>query len=140
MVKLEREVYRDMLRHALQEAPNECCGLLAGRDERIFRIQECTNALASPVRFSIPPPELFQFFRSLRERDLEFLGIYHSHPDGDPFPSGRDRQELHYHDVSYWIIALKSGQPVVACYKWKAPGLAPQEFEIVERTVLPQTE
>lgn len=139
-MKLEFEVYRDMLRHALQEAPNECCGLLAGRDDRIFRIQRCTNALASPVRFSIPPPELFRFFRSLRDRRQEFLGIYHSHPDGDPIPSIRDQEELHYQDPGYWIIALKSDQPVVACYKWKEPRLAPQEFEIVESTVLPQTE
>ncbi len=96
---------KKMLEEARRHYPLECCGLLAGRQGWISDIYPATNALASAVAFEIPAEELFRFFREMRTRGLEHLGIYHSHPSGDAGPSARDVERAYYPDVAYFVVA-----------------------------------
>jgi len=119
-----------MVDHAFAELPNECCGLLSGGRGMIDGIRRCTNERSSPSDFSVPPRELLAFFRALREQGREFLGIYHSHPEGSHSPSSRDEAEFHYRDTSYWIVSLNNGLAGVRCFQWEQRGFVEISFEV----------
>jgi proteasome lid subunit RPN8/RPN11 len=133
MIRIKAEIIEEMKGHALMELPNECCGLLSGSEELIDGIRRCSNERSSPTQFSVPPAELFKFFRSLRTQRRDFLGIYHSHPDGKPTPSKRDEEEFHYPDTSYWIVSLNNGRASVRCFAWVEAGFAEVPFKVLKR-------
>jgi len=107
-MQVSTEVLEDMIEHATEQFPLESCGLLAGHGEKVERFVRTENILTSKHAFAINPAELVRFLREIREKNLEFVGIYHSHPSSSAWPSTRDRQEFHYPEVSYWIISLKT--------------------------------
>src|SRR5687768_15054677 len=103
-----RTVYDDMLAQALAEQPDECCGLLAGVVEagegRVVARYPLVNELKSPTEYNAEPRGLFQAHRDMRERGLEVLAVYHSHPTSPPVPSRRDRERNYSEDVVSVII------------------------------------
>ena len=104
-LELPRQIYERLLDEARQALPNECCGLLAGSGGRATEIFPATNELASPFEFEIPPRELFEIFRAMREKSLALVGIYHSHPSGDNAPSRRDLERAYYPEAVYVILS-----------------------------------
>jgi proteasome lid subunit RPN8/RPN11 len=80
-VRSRRKVFGQLLAHARRQPHRECCGILAGQDDVITRAFPAKNVAADPVRYYvIAPRDLARVMGELRERRLEFLGIYHSHP------------------------------------------------------------
>jgi [CysO sulfur-carrier protein]-S-L-cysteine hydrolase len=104
-IRVKNEVLKQMADHVLQESQLECCGLLAGSGRVITRVITTTNAMASATEYAIAPKELFQSMREIRAAGLEFMGIYHSHPNGDNKPSARDIDQAYYPDVVYFILS-----------------------------------
>jgi proteasome lid subunit RPN8/RPN11 len=83
--------------HALDERPNEACGLLLVRDGVAERYERGTNAAASPYRFELEvDPELW----FLEDEGYE-LAVFHSHLSAPPRPSRTDVEN----------IGLWSGRP-----------------------------
>lgn len=110
-VRVRAEILKEMLLNARREPQIECCGLLAGREDIITTIFPAQNALASGVAYEIAPRELFALFRSMRERGLVHLGLYHSHPNGENIPSPRDIDQAYYPGRPYFIISPREGAP-----------------------------
>jgi len=110
---LSRQLAATLLAEARRAAPLECCGLLGGRGQRVTQIFPATNELASSVAYEIPARELFELFRRLRALRLDLVGIYHSHPAGDNYPSARDIERAYYPEAAYVIVALKGPPKVV---------------------------
>jgi len=106
-VRITPSVFEQILHHARQEAPNECCGLLTGKGSTISRCHPTTNILKSEVQYSIDPLELFQFFREIRSSQESHLGIYHSHPSSEAYPSRADVEQAFYPHCCYLIVSLK---------------------------------
>jgi [CysO sulfur-carrier protein]-S-L-cysteine hydrolase len=113
-----------MIDHAQQEAPRECCGLLMGANQTITHHRRMGNVLKSPVRYSMSPKALFDFFRDIRSLQLRHLGIYHSHPVSEAYPSETDVTESNYPECAYFIVSLKNA---------KSPSV--RAFEIAHRLV-----
>jgi len=77
-----RKVYGQLLEHARRQPHRECCGILAGQKGLITQAFPARNVAADPVRnYEISPREIARLMGEFRERRLEFLGIYHSHPN-----------------------------------------------------------
>jgi len=108
---LPRALYDELLGEARRALPNECCGLLAGHGRTATRLFRAANALASPTVYEIRPRELFALFRRMREEKLDLVGIYHSHPTGDNFPSARDRERAYYPETPYVIVSPRAEAP-----------------------------
>lgn len=80
-VRSRRKVYGQVLAHARRQPHRECCGILAGQNGLITQALPAKNVAADPLRnYEIAAKEIARLMRELRERRLEFLGIYHSHP------------------------------------------------------------
>ena len=106
-----------MLDHAHDASHEECCGLLAGRGNLITHVLAAENvAEKRSVAYEIAPRELFRFMRKMRSAGLDFLGIYHSHPQGENYPSPRDLECAYYPDVAYFIVSPSNdaAQPIRA--------------------------
>jgi proteasome lid subunit RPN8/RPN11 len=107
--------YHQMRRHGEETYPDECCGILLGAysgDARVVRSTvRCANASAnsSHNRYSIDSRELIRAQRSARDRGLEIVGFYHSHPDHPPQWSSIDLQEAHWVGCSYVITTVDQG-------------------------------
>jgi proteasome lid subunit RPN8/RPN11 len=81
-VRSRRKVFGQLLEHARRQPHRECCGILAGQDDVITRAFPAKNVAVDPVRnYLIAPKEIVRLMGKFRERRLEFLGIYHSHPN-----------------------------------------------------------
>ena len=130
-VQIKSKILEAIIRQAKEEAPRECCGLLMGQGEVITHHQPMKNALESSVRYAMEPRELFQFFKDLRAANQKHLGIYHSHPASEAYPSETDVRESFYPDCAYFIVSLKnSGSPQVRAFR--IVNAVVEELEIIE--------
>jgi proteasome lid subunit RPN8/RPN11 len=126
-----------LIAHARAEAPNECCGLLAGRTvdgvglttERI----PIANDLSSPTRYETNARDLFVAFRRLRALDLQLLAVYHSHPASEPVPSRRDVEENTYGETAvHLIVGLAGPEPEVRAWWLTDSGYREAEWAVAQ--------
>jgi proteasome lid subunit RPN8/RPN11 len=95
--------------HAREAAPDECCGLLLGREDEIFEAVRAGNIADEPrSRFLIDPKDHIAARRAARASGLEVVGFYHSHPGSPATPSARDVAEFTYPGSLYAIVSLAS--------------------------------
>lgn len=105
-LRIRRKVLGQVVTHAQRQPHRECCGLLAGRNGLITQAFPAKNVAADPERnYEIAPEEIVRLLREFRERKLEFLGIYHSHPNGQNVPSAKDIKLAYYSEASYVIVS-----------------------------------
>ena len=67
MLRLDTRFIDEMVAHAREEAPNECCGIVAGKDGRAVKLFRARNAEASPYRYNVDPGDLFRIYRECEE-------------------------------------------------------------------------
>src|SRR5690606_25616441 len=91
MLRVTRAALESMRQSAREAAPDECCGLLLGR-EAIEEARAAANVAADRRRhFEIDPQPLIDAHRAGRRGGPQVLGYYHSHPAGPAAPSATDR-------------------------------------------------
>lgn len=117
--------------------PFECCGVLVGRRPRtllseVLDIWAARNvALDRRTMFEMAPEDLVAAQRRARERDLEVLGYFHSHPEHVAVPSRRDVAAA-WAGLSHLILEVRGGR-WRAARGWRidGPGGARGEIAIV---------
>ncbi|MEW6034858.1 MAG: M67 family metallopeptidase [Chloroflexota bacterium] len=130
---LGRRHLEEMASHARSEAPNECCGVLAGSGDRVVRIYTASNAEASAERYSLPPRELFRIFKEVERMGWEVLGFYHSHTHTEAYPSATDRDLAFWPDSRYVIVSLKDPQrPAVRAFRIVDGNVTEDTVEVVQ--------
>ena len=97
-----------MFAHARAVAPEECCGLIGGREgfaESAYALRNVARNAA--VAYEAAPEELFEAQRLMRAHGESLIGIYHSHPRSkDPAPSRTDVRLAFYPSAVYFIIGF----------------------------------
>ena len=86
-VKIPAAVIAEMLAHAREESPNECCGLLVGRRGAVESAVRARNLEAGPTRYLIDPQDHFAAMKAARAEGRHVIGAYHSAPGRRPAPS-----------------------------------------------------
>ncbi len=89
-ISLKKDHIDVMIRHALEDVPNECCGLLGGTSGVMAEVYLAQNAEKSPYRFSIDFKEQRRLEEKMVMKGEELLGFYHSHPGSPARPSPTD--------------------------------------------------
>ena len=78
----------------------------------------CANVHPTPTtRYVIDPREQLSAFRSIEAAGEELVGIYHSHPLSQPYPSPTDRAEAHYPDTVYVLVSLRTATPEIRAFR-----------------------
>jgi proteasome lid subunit RPN8/RPN11 len=117
-MKLPKEFVDEMVAHAVQDAPNECCGIIAGKDGRATKLFRAKNSEASAYRYNVDPKDLLQIFRDCEDNDWTFLAIYHSHTASEAYPSPTDVRLAFWPEAAYVLISLAgSAGPVVRAFR-----------------------
>ncbi len=117
-VRLTREQLRQMLTQASAEAPNECCGLLLGRSDQVLEVFPGRNTHMSPKTYEMDPRDQLHAFQRMDAQGWDLIGIYHSHPATEAYPSKTDRAKALYPDARYIIISLVDhAQPQVRAFR-----------------------
>ena len=129
-MKIAQKVIDDVLAHAREEAPNECCGLLIGNRATIEASVRARNREASPTRYLIDPDDHFAAIHAARAAGKRVVGAYHSHPASAPQPSESDIAEARWgSDFVYVIVSLKSPEAEVFAYRLKHGTVVPVLFD-----------
>jgi len=96
----------DIIAHARQDAPRECCGLIAGDRAGLVQLFRLTNLDPGTDFYRMDDTELFHRYRAIEEAGQEIAVIYHSHPVSPAYPSPRDVQYAAWSDSYYVICSL----------------------------------
>ena len=118
-MRIDRALLDDIVAHALRDTPNECCGLVLGRDGTATTARALENLAASPFRFDIDGRELIAY--AFADEDAEQLvAIYHSHTRSEPYPSQTDVNFAAGWPGVEWLIVgvpkAKDAEPEVRSY------------------------
>jgi proteasome lid subunit RPN8/RPN11 len=106
---------RNILDHALEIYPEECSGVIVGMNTGEMKVvvdvwrAENTHEDERSRRFLIDPLVYMKLEQQADERDMDVLGIYHSHPDHPAEPSEYDREHA-WPNFSYIIASVGSEQ------------------------------
>ena len=103
---LPAELADDLVAHARSEAPNECCGLIAGVDGVATRVFRVTNSEASPFMYVMEPREQLRIMDEIDDAGWDLLAIYHSHTRSAAYPSRTDVELAFYPQTAYLIVSL----------------------------------
>ncbi len=118
MLRILQSAFDALRRHGEETYPHECCGVLLGRVEgeqrEVSEIVRCGNTRDDRPqdRYHIDPRELVRIQRQGRERRLDIVGFYHSHPDHPARWSQTDLVEAHWIGCSYIITSVEKGRAV----------------------------
>jgi [CysO sulfur-carrier protein]-S-L-cysteine hydrolase len=116
-MRISQELFHEMVAHALQDAPDECCGMIASRNGEAVKVHRATNAAASPLRYEIDGAEQYRIQMAIEDEDLELGGIYHSHTRSEPYPSQTDVNLAFYPEALYVIVGVAGDEPEVRAYE-----------------------
>jgi len=106
-----------IVEHALREAPNECCGLIAVRDGVAVAVRELENIHASPFRFEMEGQAQLRAMDEIEGSGAEVGAIYHSHTRSAPYPSPTDvNMAAWWPELEWLIVGTKSPEPEVRSY------------------------
>ena len=115
MIRIEAEPWQVMLAHARETYPNECCGAMLGELDDGSKIVSVAMPLenafagAKAARYELRPEDLLAADRAARERNLDLIGIYHSHPDCDAYFSTTDlKNSCPWY--SFVVLSIRKGE------------------------------
>jgi proteasome lid subunit RPN8/RPN11 len=126
---LPRPMYLQIVAQALDEAPLECCGLLAGTygADLAQRYVPCRNAAASSRVYTVEPRDLLRADREAQDAGMDLIGVVHSHTHTPAYPSPTDVSTAADPSWHYAIVSLALGEPVIRSYR-----IARGEGDVVE--------
>jgi [CysO sulfur-carrier protein]-S-L-cysteine hydrolase len=105
-MRIAKSLIDEIVAHARDERPNECCGMVGGVDGAARTVYRAENAEGSPLRYSIDAKEQFRLMREIEDAGQELVGIYHSHTKSAAYPSQTDVNLAGWPDAVYLIASL----------------------------------
>jgi len=118
MICLTQQQLSEIRAHGERDYPFECCGLMLGRFEdsrknvvETYPISNAREEEAKRNRFLIRPEELLRGEKYAREKRLDVVGFYHSHPDDRAVPSQYDLEHA-WPTYSYIVVSVEKGRAV----------------------------
>jgi [CysO sulfur-carrier protein]-S-L-cysteine hydrolase len=132
-MRIPPELRDEIVAHSREEAPNECCGLIGGRDGEASSVYRARNADASPLSYTVDSADLYRIaIKEIPAAGEELVAIYHSHTKSPAWPSGTDvaRAEA-WPDPLYLICSLaRAEQPELRAFSIRAGAVEEVELAV----------
>jgi len=131
-MKISQQLIDEMVAHAREDLPNECCGMIGGRDGTASRVVRVENAAASPLRYEMDPQGQYDALKAIEDAGEELVGIYHSHTRSAAYPSQTDVNEARmWPEQAYVIVSLENEEaPDVKAYDLADLKIADVELDV----------
>jgi len=120
MLQLTQAQFERIIEQGREGKPLEICGLLAGAKDggeltRVVEVFPIDSDDRSEITYSMNPLQQLRVEKEARARGLEIVGIYHTHPATQPYPSKTDVARAHWGETddllfpghSYLIVSLR---------------------------------
>lgn len=131
MLKLGQDMVDEMIAHAREDTPNECCGIIAGKDGRATKLYRAKNAEASPYRYNVDPKDLLRIYHDLDDHGWDVFVIYHSHTHTEAYPSQTDIRLAAWPEAYYVIVSLEEDvKPVVRAFRIEDGKVSEEPLEV----------
>jgi len=129
-VKISRQLIDEIVAHAREDLPNECCGMVGGSDGEAASVIRVENSAASPLRFEMDSQGQYDALKRIEDGGDELLAIYHSHTKSAAYPSQTDvNQAVNWPGAIYLIVSLEDADaPDVRAYWLKDLKIADAEL------------
>jgi proteasome lid subunit RPN8/RPN11 len=125
-ISIPEPLLRTVIAHARRGAPDEVCGWLAGRSNRVERVYPVPNVAEEPhLRFKMDLEIQLRVMNEIVRSGLELTATYHSHPNAPPKPSCLDLALAGYPRSAHLIVSLRGGKPQARCYRIGEEGFSP---------------
>jgi proteasome lid subunit RPN8/RPN11 len=121
----------ELLAHARESSPSECCGYARARDGRVEEVFRAENVLETSQRYGYKLDSRSLFRTHQLEDDGFEVVVYHSHPESPAEPSQTDINLARYPDWRY-VIVSPTHEPNVRCWRI-ADGRVEEEDVTVDR-------
>ena len=115
MIRIESEAWAAMVAHARETYPNECCGAMLGSQDKgsktVTAAMRLENAHAGVQRerYELRPQDLLAADREAHSRNLDLVGIYHSHSDCGAYFSETDlKNSCPWY--SFVVLSIRGGE------------------------------
>ena len=115
-MRIPRSMLDRIVAQARDEAPNECCGMIAARDGTAITLHPARNAAASPLRYEIDGMEQYRIQSAIEDAGDDLGAIYHSHTRSAPLPSQTDINLAFYPEALYIIVGVKGPEDDVRAF------------------------
>ena len=102
-IKLSETDKKILSEYSENQKPNESCAILFGKNDKVLDLFLTENIEKSPVNFTISNKQLIEGYKIAEEQEMEVIGIFHSHPDSDAYPSNTDKKFMQSNPVA-WVI------------------------------------
>jgi proteasome lid subunit RPN8/RPN11 len=130
-MRIGRALVDEMVAHAVAQAPEECCGLVATEDGVAVRVYPTENIHHSELRYEVGGPELARRLDEIEDAGWALGAIYHSHTRSDPYPSQTDINMALFPDTRepiwpgsiYIIVGVAQDRPAVRAYRIDSGGV-----------------
>lgn len=132
-MQVTQELLDEVVAHARDDLPNECCGMIGGAEDRAATVYRARNAFESPLRFDVHPSDLFRIVeREMPAAGEELLAIYHSHPNSEAYPSQTDVNLAEGWPDPLWVICSLADPetPVVRAFSIRDGGVEEVELAV----------
>ena len=131
MLSLPRSHSDEIIAHAREDAPNECCGIIAGNDGSATQLYRALNAEASPYRYNVDPKDLLRIYRDIDGNGWDVLAIYHSHTHTEAYPSPTDVKLAAWPEAYYVIVSLEDdANPVLRAFRIEDGQVTEEELQV----------
>ncbi len=107
ILSLTKSQKQILVNHSNSEKPNESCAILLGKENnqhiQVQKIFLTENVEKSPVNFTISAEQILEADKMEKESSMKIIGIFHSHPNSEAFPSKTDKKFMEINPV-IWLI------------------------------------
>lgn len=122
-------VARQIADQAASQQPREACGLLAGTADHILEAYPLPNVAETPQsRFQIDPRQQVAALKAIDDAQLDWIGVYHSHPRSAPIPSQSDIEECVDSGLLQLIVSLERRKPQLKLWRVSRDCVTPIEL------------
>ena len=130
-MRIPRNLIDQIVAHARETAPEECCGVLTGSGRDATHAERAENEFAHRMRYRIAPDELYRLTMLASERGEDVIATYHSHPRSEAYPSQTDINEVRNWDESLHLICSLEDPdaPVVRAFLIRGPDVEELELD-----------
>jgi proteasome lid subunit RPN8/RPN11 len=136
-MRISRALHEEIVAHAAESVPEECCGLIAASGEEAVRVFRVANVHEHPqYGYVVDGRELYARLDEIEGQGWRLGAIYHSHPRTAPVPSQTDINLAVIDGVGpvwpgtiYIIVGFeRPGEPSVRAYRIESA--SPEEVEL----------
>jgi proteasome lid subunit RPN8/RPN11 len=132
-MRISQSLVDDLIAHAREDLPNECCGMIGGVDGEARTVYRARNQFASRYSYEVDSKDLLRITQTeIPDRGEELLAIYHSHTGSPAYPSQTDvNAAAGWPEPMYVIVSLQdANEPIVKGYWLRDKKIAEAELVV----------